>query len=479
MITGSWNGGALTMGSNAQTRVTLPVPNSAGLDAGFAGVLDTDMTWLGTDLLSGMLTFLGMNEGSGSEIYDDVNEATAVFHSNEPGRMAPDWDGAPVLSYAKGDHFRVTDNSIGEGVQQQLTLSARIFISGNQPPGVNLQSIVAKGLNNLSYSLYVSAYEGKWRLQLYANFGTVSGGVGTGGWFSTLLLDTGVWYDVAVIYDGNYVRFFVDGVPDTPIHSPGITFGALPNEPLVIGADYPGAVEYFDGSISRVGIFNRALNYAELRGLSDFSFPRLDASYTGLWIGEIEFNEVQEVRSGEWQPAPQPLFQRRIIHINNWGSPTLLAEATLMQTRVTAPQQPQTVVISDPARIADFDGITLRGGHRIGQRFSSTTSPMAAPAQALAVDLGAGESPHLITTTLSLPDDHPLNPFRHKYHPDLRRGIAVQRNVTIALPTGDSPADNTLTGTYSETVTGLHHGALRTRGTIILNRVSHSGVLNP
>lgn len=103
VITGSWNGGALTMGSNAQTRVTLPVPNSAGLDAGFAGVLDTDMTWLGTDLLSGMLTFLGMNEGSGSEIYDDVNEATAVFHSNEPGRMAPDWDGAPVLSYAKGD----------------------------------------------------------------------------------------------------------------------------------------------------------------------------------------------------------------------------------------------------------------------------------------------------------------------------------------------------------------------------------------
>lgn len=434
----------------------------------------------GPNLYDGLLAYFPMNEGSGAEVTDIISNSKAMFQSHEVGKTAPLWqNGAPMLIYADGDHFRIGDPSIGEGVDQTITITARIRLSSASN---SLQAIVCKGQSKMVYAFFVDrrGVEG-YRLRLFSGHWDPPEAVGELAALGTQVLDLNTWYDVAVTYDGTHVRFYVDGVPDTPIHSPGVTFGTMPDESLFIGAaPPPAAVEYFDGQIRRVGVYDRALSAEEIESVAASGlFPSIDARYAGLWIGEVDLNEVQEVATGEWQPAPKPMYQRRILHFESEGTPHLLAEATLMKTRVTAPDEPQTVVISDPSRIGDFDGIVLRGGHLIGQRFSSTTSPMDTPAQLLAVQSGAGETPHVLTTTLSLPDDHPLNPFRHKYHPDLGRGIAVERAVTITLPTADSPADNTLTGTYSETVTGLHHGTLRTRGTITLNRVSQSGVLNP
>ncbi len=79
--------------------------------------------------------------------------------------------------------------------------------------------------------------------------------------------------------------------------------------------------------------------------------------------------------------------------------------------------------------------------------------------------------------------DHPANPFRHKYHPDHRKGRTVTRNFVMAFnaqqDTDDPQAGlSSLGGSFQETLTGLHKIPLRVSGTFTLQRVSVIDRLN-
>jgi hypothetical protein len=432
------------------------------------------------NMYDGLLTYFPLSEKSGM-VATDINGATAQFYSLFS--QSPYWlssEPGLALTYSSNQHLRLNDPSVGEGPRQAFTASAWIQL-WSMSPTAPWQSIMTKGMSKSSYAFLVNFdVNNGYRLAFIANAATPAGAVGGGTWFSSLTLSTNRWYHVAITYDGSHVRFHLDGVTDPVAHAANLTLGSMPNEPLVIAADYPGAVEYFNGILSRMAIYERALSTAEVQQLKDFTFPKLSAAYAGLWIGYAELNEVQEVATGAWTPAPQPLYQKRLLHIDAVGNAHLLAEATLMKTRVSAPQLPLTVVISDPSRLTHFDGIVQRGGQLIGQRFSTTTSPVDAHAQRL--HFVAGDNPAVydsLVAELVLPAAHPLNPFRHKYHPDLRNGYAITRSIRLTLPPADSPNDNSITGTYSEEFTGLHKDTLRTRGPITFTRVSTAGALNP
>ena len=80
---------------------------------------------------------------------------------------------------------------------------------------------------------------------------------------------------------------------------------------------------------------------------------------------------------------------------------------------------------------------------------------------------------------MTLAADHPVNPFRHKYHPDLSTaGVAVTRAITLAVDAGDTAEDHRLTGTWSESMTGLHKDAIQVSGGMTLVRVSTVAALN-
>lgn len=90
--------------------------------------------------------------------------------------------------------------------------------------------------------------------------------------------------------------------------------------------------------------------------------------------------------------------------------------------------------------------------------------------------------------------NHPVNPFRHRRHPDHAQGIDLRRLIELevdtvpggaALEAGGFGADR-LTGTYSEEIFGLHKPlgpgsdvGLRTAGRFTLHRLGQSGILNP
>ena len=108
----------------------------------------------------------------------------------------------------------------------------------------------------------------------------------------------------------------------------------------------------------------------------------------------------------------------------------------------------------------------------VGQRFSSATIPMAGESALLS------QSGETLSADISLAPADPLNPFRHKYHPDLKNGYDIGRTLSFTVPAGDSPVDNEFTGAFSETITGLHKDSLEARGSVTFIRVSTSGQLN-
>lgn len=198
----------------------------------------------------------------------------------------------------------------------------------------------------------------------------------------------------------------------------------------------------------------------------------------GLWVGDITLNQVNEVHARQTTgatptPAPKPFSMRVLLHVNASGQVKLLKEAVLMRTRGASPAP---VIVTQMNLVSNFDGTTVRGGQLIGQRFSTVSFPMSSDSLALTGTLGAGTS---TTGSLTLAANDPVNPFRHKYHPDLATaGRAVTRALTIAITAGDTPADNTLNGTWTEILTGLHTSAITVTGSLVLNRVSTVDQLN-
>lgn len=202
------------------------------------------------------------------------------------------------------------------------------------------------------------------------------------------------------------------------------------------------------------------------------------AQTAGLWVGDITLNQVNEVHARQTTgatptPAAKPFSMRVLLHVSASGQVKLLKEAVLMRTRDASPAP---VIVTQSNLIPNFDGITVRGGQLIGQRFSTVSFPMSGDVLALTGTLGAGTS---TTATLTLAANDPVNPFRHKYHPDLANaGRAVGRALSIAITAGESPADHVLNGTWTETLTGLHTSAITVTGSLVLNRVSTVGQLN-
>jgi len=100
---------------------------------------------------------------------------------------------------------------------------------------------------------------------------------------------------------------------------------------------------------------------------------------------------------------------------------------------------------------------------------------------------------------ITLDYDDPLNPFKHKYHPDHdnlgydfttllsegKESYTIVRNIELTF-TSDDPeglaltgwGDNQVGGTYRESIIGIHKQDLRTEGTFRLLQVSRVALLN-
>lgn len=257
----------------------------------------------------------------------------------------------------------------------------------------------------------------------------------------------------------------------------------------------------------------------------------------GLWVGQATWDGVSEVNSvttitnrtrftndlGQVTniislsytntPSPMPtpvasgISQRLLLHVDTNNLTRLLSEVFQLYRPPVTTNAPdgyqvvarpgQTVLVTDRRRLADFQGARLRDNAMIGRRISSPTfafEGLAATNNYLACsgDFGPGG---VVTVTFGMSANHPLNPFKHKYHPDhdnlapdfrtyQEEAYGIIREVTLvfdAATGGTSPAAgyDELKGEYREKIRGLHRNPIYASGRFVLRRFTPIGELNP
>jgi hypothetical protein len=232
----------------------------------------------------------------------------------------------------------------------------------------------------------------------------------------------------------------------------------------------------------------------------------------GLWIGTALIDHVSQPAnvSAPEQPLPvgAPLQFRLLLHVDNSGQVKLLQKVLEMFRNGTLKTDPNDstkkvvdtpgrfVLVTDDSLIPNFTGSELRDGQQVARRLSSAAFGFKQPLACTGTGaFGSGK----VSCQVTLSYDDPVNPFKHRYHPDhdnlderfqtqLSEGIesfTVVRQIEFEFTTQDPEnlsfagwGDNQLGGNYLETITGLHHEPIYIAGTFRLTRASTIGVLN-
>lgn len=228
--------------------------------------------------------------------------------------------------------------------------------------------------------------------------------------------------------------------------------------------------------------------------------------HAGLWVGSAVINAVSQAAGSSDPTLPRPTGSqanlRLILHVNNAGQVRLLQQVMLMWTNGTLDsfgnvlQLGQQVLITDDSLVGQYTGAALRDGRAVARRISTVAFSNRTP---IPLNGPFGDLQNSLTGTLITDYDDPLNPFKHRYHPDhdnldeehkviLPEGVesftiqrAIQLRFTADDPEGRARAnfgDNELGGTYTETITGVHKVPIVIQGFFKLNRVSLIPFLN-
>jgi hypothetical protein len=193
------------------------------------------------------------------------------------------------------------------------------------------------------------------------------------------------------------------------------------------------------------------------------------------------------------RPTPAEFVFPIIIHLSDAGEYKMLTEVTKMwQPDAVDPDNPGRYVLVTPeCPPAVYDQLEA-GSMQDGQPFALRVATAAFSFDGDLPLLGTFDT-ILAGETIVAPD-HPLNPFRHQYHPDHdglnSQGVPVEGEVyeitRSFLLTPDSPperarpgwGDTLWTGTYNETLEGLHKESITVGGRYELQRVSIIPTLN-
>ncbi len=195
---------------------------------------------------------------------------------------------------------------------------------------------------------------------------------------------------------------------------------------------------------------------------------------------------------------------RVMIHVDGAGEVRLLKQVIQMWQNGTTKPDPDNpafeiddtpgryVLLTDDTLIPNYTGSSLRDGVPVGKRLSTAHFDFPGNELAMQGDFGGTNT---VSASITLDPEFPTNPYRHKFHPDhdnqdsfgqpREEAFEITRDIELAFsatdPTGRSnPAFgfDTVGGTYSEQLSGLHRTPIRVEGTFRLDRVAVIAELN-
>jgi len=270
----------------------------------------------------------------------------------------------------------------------------------------------------------------------------------------------------------------------------------------------PVSAEGLQGS-APAALLNAGDRSSRLKPAADGATPHPRA---GLWVGSVELNKVSQPANipapTNALPTPATFAFKLIVHVDNNGAARLLQKVLQMWKSGTLKPDPadpthnivdqpgRYVLVTDDALIPRFTGATLRDGQPVARRISSAAFSFGTPiAMTGNGDFGSGR----FNCQFTLDYDDPLNPFKHRFHPDHdnlderfvqkvpegTESFTVARQVELQFTAEDPDhlalsgwQDNQLGGIYREAVSGLHRSTVYTEGRFRLFRASNIGLLN-
>ena len=247
------------------------------------------------------------------------------------------------------------------------------------------------------------------------------------------------------------------------------------------------------------------------------NYPAKDqALHTGLWIGSASVNAVSQPASldpGVPTNTASAFQMRLIVHVDRTNQVRFLQR--ILQMYKPGSYRPDSnnpsvdvvdlpgrfVLVTDESRISQIPGLTgatLRDDQPVGRRFSTAAFGFRDPIL-MNGSGGFGVGSSVFSCQAVLDYDDPLNPFKHKYHPDHdnldsgflqklpegQESFTVTRQVQLQFTSEDPDnlglagwGDTQVGGVYRETIIGLHNKPLCLQGTFRLQLASHVDLLN-
>ncbi len=228
--------------------------------------------------------------------------------------------------------------------------------------------------------------------------------------------------------------------------------------------------------------------------------------HAGLWVGSVILSNVNEAASSVVSTPTASEFQFRVImHVDSAGETKLLQKVVLAWTNgvsITNDQGFQEtvspgrfVLITDENLLSRYSGSSVRDGTVSGRRYSTAAFGFRDPISVNRTG-SFGDTNATFSCNVPLGFDDPVNPFKHRYHPDhnnlddryattVRECPDVSRQISFQFsgqPVDNAGmagwGDNQLGGTYSETITGLHKNPITAQGIFRVFRASTVDALN-
>ena len=212
---------------------------------------------LAQDLRKGLVAHWAFEEGSGDKVMDSVGENHGTV--NGTAKWVPGVKGG-------GLEFDGTTNFVDCGADESLNITETLTTAAWIKVDIfgDWAGIVTKGTETSPYAMQMWSDAA---LRFSPNWGNPPGGVGGGSSFNTdTKMPRATWVHEAITYDGEKALFYIDGVPDALVVDRKMTLGTNA-EPLILGCDFPGGDEYFDGVMDEVYIYSRALSQEEINKL--------------------------------------------------------------------------------------------------------------------------------------------------------------------------------------------------------------------
>jgi alpha-tubulin suppressor-like RCC1 family protein len=396
---------------------------------------------------------------------------------------------------------------------RKFTVSLQAKVEGRS--GFKRVAISSIDKNNYAgYEIYADT-DNVWKMR-----------IGTGsGWYIVEGVDIVDfdWYYITGVFNGSGLKLYVN---DKAYQAAGSVSSFAPNtsQDLYIGCDL-NKNNFFNGQLQDIHIWNKALTDTDIESIHDGDIPtdnetgivahyRFDpwgtfvdttgndhhgtingaptwaSVLSGLWIGQIEINKVNETTKTEPQDVPNPFDMRILIHISADGTARLLKEVTLMKEPYVKEENGKSIdmvrnrLITDETLLSKYEGVIRRDGKLVGIRLTSLAFEFD-PSTSNEMELnGTVRGNSKLTANLTISENNPNNPFVHKYHPDHRTGRKIDRNITLFInPVSDDDDDPQsgefkFEGVYDEILYGAHKLPIHLQGQFSLERVSGIHTLN-